>query len=88
MEGMMIGIGSHLRPDSVAVAAGAIVTALLNVLVEKGVLSIDDVRRLLVTASNETATRSATSLGPDVERIFRALDGQFGAEGDVKPGAQ
>lgn len=64
-------------PNALAIAAGAIVSALLDVLVQKEVLSIPEVRSALQTAMQGAGSRSQSPDGFAASQFIAALMRHF-----------
>lgn len=61
------------RSRALALAGGAIVTALLEALVEKNVLSVREVRAVLLKAINGIGPYAQTSVGYEASGMIAAI---------------
>jgi hypothetical protein len=71
----------------IAFAGGAVLTCLLDELVNQGVLSEDDIRGVLQRASNSIVPFYDTQIGLDASRAFAVLFARF-PEKCSEPGAK
>jgi hypothetical protein len=61
------------RSRAVALAGGAVASALLDALVEKNILSVSEVRAVLLKAMNSIAPYKGTSIGYEASGMLAAV---------------
>jgi hypothetical protein len=66
----MAYIHTDRTPESVAIASGLVLSALMGTLVEKRILALDEVQTALTEANNALGPRSMTKVGSEVSSII------------------
>jgi polyhydroxyalkanoate synthesis regulator phasin len=73
----MTPIDIKVGPIGTAIACGAILSSLLDVLVAKGTLTTEEVRTVLQSAETDLGVRTRQDGGPDAQRIVFDLLRKF-----------
>jgi hypothetical protein len=74
----MSAISPAADPKDIAIASGAILAALIDSLIAKGVLTADDAHKIMAAALNGTSARAATD-GPGAAHIVATLARAYAA---------
>jgi hypothetical protein len=70
-------------PKDIAIAAGAIITGLIDTLIEKGILTSQDAHKIMVAALANTVSKRAHIDGPGAASVTSALARAYAAKSNV-----